>query len=138
MDDPLPGPRTARFHTADDLYTINDLHFVKDQPTLIQLQAKDVLHSFFLPQFRIKQDAVPGPEDRRLVRRRPGRPVTSWPAPSLCGWGHYKMRGNVTVHATQAEFDEWVHGRSIAANKGATRSRLAAEPEGIVHDEQGA
>ena len=43
-----PGP-DGKLRTADDVHTVNDLHFVKDQMTLIHLQAKDVLHSFFLP-----------------------------------------------------------------------------------------
>jgi cytochrome c oxidase subunit 2 len=101
-----PG-RDGKFKTADDLYTINDLHFVKDQKTLIHLQAKDVLHSFFLPALRIKQDAVPGLK------------IAVWfdadqaghyelVCAELCGWGHGRMRGNVTVHATQGEFDEWL------------------------------
>src|SRR5262249_5863101 len=54
-----PGP-DGRIGTEDDLHTINDLRFVKDQSALIHLKSKDVLHSFFLPQLRIKQDAVPG------------------------------------------------------------------------------
>ena len=91
----------GKFRTADDLFTINDLHFVKDQKTLIHLQSKDVLHSFFLPALRIKQDAVPGLK------------IAVWfdadqaghyelVCAELCGWGHGRMRGNVTVHATQA------------------------------------
>ena len=54
-----PG-EDGRLHTADDLRLVNDLHFVKGKPALIYLKSMDVLHSFFLPQFRIKQDAVPG------------------------------------------------------------------------------
>ena len=101
-----PGP-DGKFRTGDDLFTINDLHFVKDQKTLIHLMAKDVLHSFFLPQLRIKQDAVPGLK------------ISVWfdadqagqydlVCAELCGWGHSRMRGNVTVHETQAEFDDWM------------------------------
>jgi cytochrome c oxidase subunit 2 len=99
------GP-DGKMNTPDDLHTINDLHFVKNTPVVIHLKSKDVLHSFFLPQFRIKQDAVPG------------LTIPVWfdadtegsydlVCAELCGWGHYKMRGNVTVHATQSEFDEW-------------------------------
>ena len=100
-----PGP-DGKFRTGDDLFTINDLHFVKDEKTLIHLQAQDVLHSFFLPQLRIKQDAVPGLK------------ISVWfdadqaghyelVCAELCGWGHGRMRGNVTVHATRAEFEDW-------------------------------
>ena len=97
----------GKFRTGDDLFTINDLHFVKGQKTLIHLLAKDVLHSFFLPELRIKQDAVPGLK------------ISVWfdtdqaghyelVCAELCGWGHGRMRGNVTVHETQAEFDDWL------------------------------
>jgi cytochrome c oxidase subunit 2 len=115
-----PGP-DGKLHTPDDLHTVNDLHFVKGQTALIYLRSSDVLHSFFLPQFRIKQDAVPG-----LVipvwfdSDRAGK--FDLLCAELCGWGHYKMRGNVTVHETQAEFDEWL-GRA-AREQG--RDQLAA------------
>jgi cytochrome c oxidase subunit 2 len=103
------GP-DGKMNTIDDLHTINDLHFVKDQPTLINLKTSDVLHSFFLPQFRIKQDAVPGLE------------IPVWfdadeaghyelVCAELCGWGHYKMRGRVTVHETESEFHEWMNNK---------------------------
>ena len=54
-----PGP-DGRLNTRDDLIVVNDLHFVKNKQALIYLKSSDVLHSFFLPQLRIKQDAVPG------------------------------------------------------------------------------
>jgi cytochrome c oxidase subunit 2 len=100
------GP-DGRLNTEDDLHTVNDLHFVKNAQTLIYLKSKDVLHSFFLPQMRIKQDAVPG------------LTIPVWfdsdtagqfelVCAELCGWGHYKMRGKVTVHETQQDFDRWM------------------------------
>jgi cytochrome c oxidase subunit 2 len=101
-----PGP-DGKLHTPDDVWTVNDLHLVKNQTALIYLQSSDVLHSFFLPQFRIKQDAVPGL--RIPVWFDSDRPGSyDLVCAELCGWGHYKMRGNVTVHDTQAEFDEWL------------------------------
>ena len=103
-----PGP-DGRLNTTDDLLTVNDLHFVKGVDTLIQLRSSDVLHSFFLPRMRIKQDAVPG------------LTIPVWfdsdtagtfelACAELCGWGHYKMRGVVTVHETRAQFQEWLDG----------------------------
>ncbi len=101
-----PGP-DRKLGTADDLQVVNDLHFVKDEPVVIYLKTQDVLHSFFLPSMRIKQDAVPG------------LTIPVWfdadeagkydlVCAELCGWGHYKMRGVVTVHDTQREFEEWM------------------------------
>jgi len=110
----------GRLNTLDDLVTINDLHFVKagkpeqgstgpaqKNMVLIYLKSSDVIHSFFLPQMRIKQDAVPG------------LTIPVWfdcdtagqyelVCAELCGWGHYKMRGKVTVHETQEEFQKWL------------------------------
>ena len=76
-----PGP-DGKLNTPDDLFTVNDLHFVKNRTALIYLKSSDVLHSFFLPQMRIKQDAVPGPDDPGLVRLRHRRASSSWSAPS--------------------------------------------------------
>lgn len=101
-----PGPDGV-LDTADDLHTVNDLHFVKDSPTIIYLKSEDVLHSFFLPQLRIKQDAVPGLTiPVKFDASKPGRYELL--CAELCGWGHYKMRADVTVHETQSEFDEWM------------------------------
>jgi cytochrome c oxidase subunit 2 len=115
-----PGP-DKKLHSPDDLIVVNDLHFVKDKTALIYLKSTDVLHSFFLPQLRIKQDAVPGltiPVWFDADRSGKYELVCA----ELCGWGHYKMRGNVTVHDTQSEFDEWM-SRALADQN---RSQLAA------------
>jgi cytochrome c oxidase subunit II len=115
-----PGP-DKRLHTVDDLIVVNDLHFVKDKTALIFLKSSDVLHSFFLPQMRIKQDAVPGLNiPVWFDADRPGN--YELVCAELCGWGHYKMRGNVTVHGTQSEFDEWM-SKALADQN---RSQLAA------------
>lgn len=109
-----PGP-DGKFRTADDIHLINDLHFVKDTPTLIELRSNDVIHSFYLPQLRIKQDAVPGLKiPVWFDTDQAGQYELA--CAELCGWGHYKMRGNVTVHATQAEFDAWM--KSVAQEQG--------------------
>ncbi len=114
----------GKLNTEDDLQLINDLHFVKDAPILIHLKSRDVLHSFFLPNFRIKQDAVPG------------LTIPVWfdadtaghydlVCAELCGWGHYKMRGAITVHETQRDFDEWMKQAIAAQNT----SQLAMAPD---------
>ena len=115
-----PG-EDAKLHTPDDLITVNDLHFVKGKTALIYLRSSDVLHSFFLPQMRIKQDAVPGLTIPVWFDSDRGGSYELVCA-ELCGWGHYKMRGKVTVHETQTEFDAW---RSQAASE-QDRSQLAA------------
>jgi hypothetical protein len=54
-----PGP-DGKFDTPDDLHIPNELHAVKGKEVWVDLRAMDVLHSFFLPLHRVKQDAVPG------------------------------------------------------------------------------
>jgi cytochrome c oxidase subunit II len=82
-----------------------ELHLVKDTPYLFKLGAKDVLHSFWVPQFRMKKDAVPGmTTDVRVTPTRLGRYTLT--CAELCGLGHGTMRATVIVEQ-QAAFDRW-------------------------------
>ena len=82
-----------------------ELHLVKDTPYQFKLAAKDVLHSFWVPQFRMKKDAVPGmTTEVRVTPTRIGRyPLT---CAELCGLGHSTMRATVVVEE-QAAFNRW-------------------------------
>jgi cytochrome c oxidase subunit 2 len=98
-----------------------ELHLVKDTPYHFKLRAKDVLHSFWVPQFRMKKDAVPGSTtDVRVTPTRTGS--YSVVCAELCGIGHPTMRATVKVE-DQAAFDRW-----------AERQRSGEEPQpgGIV------
>ena len=121
-----PGP-DGRLHTPDDLFTVNDFHFVKDTKTLINLKSSDVLHSFFLPQMRIKQDAVPGLTIPVWFDSNTSGPFELVCA-ELCGWGHYKMRGKVFVHESQSQFQEWLD--DLQKKQSADRLQVAAVPQG--------
>jgi len=89
----------------DDVVT-RELHLVADRPVHVRLRSKDVIHSFFVPQFRVKQDAVPGmTQDVVFQPTRPG--TYDLACAELCGVGHYIMRGKVVVE-TQAAFDAWL------------------------------
>lgn len=80
----------------DDLHTVNDLRCPTQEPVLIYLRTEDVQHSFFVPELRVKQDAVPG-----LVipiwweALKPDE--YEWTCTELCGWGHYKMKARVVA-----------------------------------------
>jgi cytochrome c oxidase subunit 2 len=90
---------------ADDIVT-RDLHLVEDRAVRVRLRAKDVLHSFFVPQFRVKQDAVPGETiETRFTPTLAGDFEIA--CAELCGVGHYVMRGKVKVESQQA-FDAWL------------------------------
>ena len=93
-------------HTADDIETINQLHLPVDQVALVQLTSKDVIHSFFLPQFRLKRDAVPGLTGRVWLKPTKTGHYEIVCA-ELCGLGHYRMRGFVTIESP-AEFQAWL------------------------------
>jgi cytochrome c oxidase subunit 2 len=100
-----PGP-DGKLNTADDIVTLNQLHFPVDKPALISLHSKDVIHSFFLPEFRIKQDAVPGMTTRVWVQ---AKHTGHWEiaCAELCGLGHYRMKGYLTVD-TPEDFQKWL------------------------------
>lgn len=90
----------------DDVLTINELHLPVGRTTVVLLSSKDVVHSFTLPQMRIKQDVIPGME------------TTAWFTPvetgnweitcsQLCGLGHYRMRGLYAIE-TEADYEAWL------------------------------
>ncbi len=112
----------GKIGTEDDLHGVNDLHVVKDTRVLINLKTKDVLHSFFLPEMRIKQDAVPG-LTIPVWFDADSAGTYDLVCAELCGWGHYKMRGVLTVHDSQADFDEW----QTQALREQNRSQLSPE-----------
>lgn len=92
--------------SADDIQELAFIHVPVNRAVLIKLRSKDVLHSFFLPNHRIKQDAVPG------------MTIDIWFTPTeegefeiacaeLCGFGHYQMRGFLNV-VSEREFQQWL------------------------------
>jgi len=100
-----PGP-DGKLGTEDDLEIENEVHVPVNKVILVHLKSKDVIHSFFLPNFRLKQDAVPGREIQAWFQAtKPGR--YELPCAELCGFGHSGMRGWVFVHPAD-EYDQWV------------------------------
>ena len=103
------GLDRASPHAADDVVTINDMHLPLGRPVIVQLTARDVIHSFGVPAMRVKQDAIPG--IGVPVWFTPTLPGTFDIACSqLCGLGHYRMRGVITVTAPDA-FDAWLRAQ---------------------------
>jgi len=96
----------GRFETADDITTINQLHLPVQRTVLIHLKSKDVIHGFFVPQFRLKQDAVPGITGRLWVSATTTGNFEIACA-ELCGLGHYRMRGFLTIESPEA-FQTWL------------------------------
>lgn len=99
--------------SADDFTVRNQLHVVVNRPTVVMLTAEDVIHSFFVPAFRLKQDAVPGMEIRVWFEpTQTGRFELA--CAELCGLGHYRMKAFVEVH-TQEDYQRWLAEQTQAA-----------------------
>jgi cytochrome c oxidase subunit 2 len=104
-DNPIGLVRTHA-DAKDDIVTTNQLNLPVDRDILIQLTSLDVVHSFGLNDMRVKQDAVPGMEIP--VWFRPNRTGEYQIACSqLCGIGHFRMRGFVTIQSA-AEFQNFL------------------------------
>ncbi len=110
----------------DDVTTLNQLYLPVNKPVIVRLRSKDVIHSFGVPEFRVKQDAIPGltipiwftPNVTTAeMRSRIGKPEFQYQiaCAQLCGLGHARMRGFVTVQ-TAEEFQKWMDEQVQAAS----------------------
>jgi cytochrome c oxidase subunit II len=89
-------------------YSQGELHVPVDRQVQFKMHALDVIHSFWVPEWRIKKDAVPG--ITTTARVTPDRPGTyQLICTELCGFGHATMRAKVVVEP-EAEYLEWVEG----------------------------
>jgi len=94
----------------DDIISTNEVHVINGRPALFRLRSNDVIHSFFLPNARVKQDAVPGmqidiwytPDTQNSERN-----AFEVACAELCGLAHYRMRGFMTVDPNEGELDKW-------------------------------
>jgi len=100
-----PGP-DGKFDTSDDLTAENEVHVPVGKVVRVHLRSKDVIHSFYLPNFRLRQDVVPGREILAWFEAtKPGK--YEIPCSQLCGFGHSGMKGWLYVH-TPEEYAKWV------------------------------
>ncbi|MFL5274252.1 MAG: c-type cytochrome [Anaeromyxobacteraceae bacterium] len=103
-----------------------ELHLVAGRPAELVLASADVIHSLFVPAFRLKQDAVPGRLTRMVVT-----PTLAGSFPILCaeycGTNHSRMGALAVVHADQASFDAWAREGLGDASVVALGQRLFAE-----------
>jgi cytochrome c oxidase subunit II len=101
----------GKLGTEDDVKMDNDFHVPVNKVVRVQLQAQDVIHSFFVPQFRLKQDAVPGRSIPVWFKAtKPGKYEV--PCAELCGFGHSGMRGFVYVD-TPEQYDAWAREKGV-------------------------
>jgi cytochrome c oxidase subunit II len=88
-----------------------ELHCVKGKPVLLTMKSVDVLHSLYIPAFRVKQDVVPGRYTSmwfEATMSTPGDEYFDLYCTEYCGKDHSMMQTKVVVHETQAEFDAWL------------------------------
>jgi len=107
-----PGP-DGRFNTRDDIVLLNRMVVPVDRPVIVQLAATDVVHSFSLPNFRVKADCVPGTINRVWFRPKEiGEYGIN--CAQHCGLSHYLMKGILRV-VSDAEYEAWAREQSELA-----------------------
>jgi cytochrome c oxidase subunit 2 len=112
----------------DVLVETSELHMPLGKPVKMVLRSKDVLHDFYVPQFRAKMDLVPGIVTYFWVT--PTRTGTfEILCAELCGVGHHAMRGTVVVES-EADFNRWMgeqmtFGQILAGTEGDSKVQLA-------------
>lgn len=106
-----------------DLYAVNDLHLPANAPVMINLRTMDVQHSFFLPELRVKQDAVPGLVIPIWFEANQQRTYQLLCA-ELCGWGHYKMKARFVAESDK-DFIKYLRQLELEQNE----DRVDDEPE---------
>ncbi len=120
QDNPIGLDRSSD-NAADDFITINQFHIPVNQKIRVDLTSKDVIHSFTLPELRVKQDAIPGMSipvhfqatmtseeflETTVGTAREGQGLEIACA-QLCGLGHYRMKGFLTVHNNEG-YQAWL------------------------------
>jgi cytochrome c oxidase subunit 2 len=99
------GP-DGKFGTADDYQVDNDLRVPVNKVVRVLLGSHDVIHSFFVPQARLKQDALPGREIPAWFEiTKPGE--YEIPCAELCGFGHSGMKGSLKV-LSDSDYAAWL------------------------------
>jgi len=122
----------------DDIVTLNQIHLPVGKPALIKLSSKDVIHSFFLPYMRVKQDAIPGmvipvyftptmvtPAESQFPGCAANHTCWEIACAQLCGASHYRMRGYLTID-DQAGYEKWLKDNAPAKPAAATPAAAPA------------
>lgn len=144
--EPQLARQWSRESHIDDIRVVNEIHTWTNAKVRLYLSTKDVLHSFYLPNLRLKQDALPGKiipvwfqatqyntiydeaakawvdgYDPDANQKNVKQQIWDLACAELCGWGHYKMRGRLYVHKDKADFLRWLeHVRTEQKNTSPT------------------
>jgi cytochrome c oxidase subunit II len=102
-----------RFDYPEYNISSSELYLPRNRPVLFQITSKDVIHSFWVPEFRVKQDAVPGRwTTLRITPTQTGDYRVR--CAELCGYAHSAMYAPVIV-VEPADFEAWVSGQEVQA-----------------------
>ena len=128
-----------RFEYPEEGVTATELHVPVDRQVELDLEAIDVIHSFWVPEWRVKKDAVPG-QPTSVVATPDREGSYEVICTELCGIGHSTMRAPVVVES-QEDFDRWIDDQGGeptpgAGGEGGAAQGVAAQGQQIF-DEQG-
>lgn len=114
------------FTYPDTGVTAGELHLPTDREVKLNISANDVLHAFWVPEFRVKQDAIPGRQSE--LRFTPNR-VGTYPliCAELCGAYHGAMKSQVVVESVE-DFDKWIAEQQAVASSEALNQTVAVNP----------
>lgn len=120
----------------DIVVEFGEMHLPIDRPVKINLRSKDVLHDFYVPEFRAKMDLVPG-----IVTYFWMTPTREGPfdilCAELCGVGHHEMRGTVIVQSGE-DFDRWLAQQESFGNQLARAGQNVQSGQFAIADQQSA
>jgi cytochrome c oxidase subunit 2 len=109
-DNPF-GIDPADTEGLDDFTTYNDIVFPLNRPVRLYLGSKDVIHAFYVPEFRLYQDMVPGRVYDFVWLKAEATGNFQLACNQLCGQGHYKMFGKLSV-VEEADYQTWVKSKT--------------------------
>jgi cytochrome c oxidase subunit 2 len=135
MEIQVEGYKWAWEFTYPNGFTTNELHLPKDVPVRLVMTSRDVIHSLYLPHFRIKKDVVPGRYNKMWVTpdtvsplkaglnpddpnsydvSKGGDPDAGWEVlcTEYCGTMHSKMLARVYVHPDRMSYERWLAAAS--------------------------
>ncbi len=122
-----------RFDYPEHMVSSSDLYLPVDRQVLLKLTSTDVIHSFWVPEFRIKQDAVPGMwTDLRVTATETGDYRVR--CAEMCGYAHSAMYAPVVVVEPE-QFDAWLDGQVVEVE--APEDMTPAEKGAAVVAQQG-
>ena len=106
----------------DDFTTYGELVFPVGRPVRLYLSSKDVIHAFYVPEFRLYQDMVPGRVYDFVWFKAEATGHFQLACNQLCGQGHYKMFGKLSV-VPETEYEAWAKGKAPATTARTKDSR---------------